>query len=452
MRRVPAVMAGLVVALFAMADGALAAIGTPVPGATLNATTSRTAFDVPYPPSVTSTDVLVVELVTNGGAVTPPAGWTQVYAPTISNPRGWFGYKRASGTESGSLRVTTQSTTGVAKMWKVSGVNLTTPLTATSTSVQATSATDSTVDIPSTTTSVSGALLFMTGGANSGAVTFTGPLGSNEAIDSAQAGATAKSAFAYYQAQSAAGASGAKRVTLSSARAQWGAMLALRPAATSGWSLVFSDEFNGTAVDTNKWSLYNTPGHAGNGLRRPSQISVDGAGNLVITAQARVDPADGKLKTWSGAMAARFSSTYGAFETRVRTENDPSGTMSGIVMTWPDGNDNQLNGELDFYETGRNTTRTPFYSYLHYPNCATVCQTRLIHDADASQWHVMRMEWSPSRIDVFRDGVLAGSITDPAKITDAAHHVTVQLDTRTTTPLPSPVRQYVDYVRVYRKN
>jgi hypothetical protein len=234
------------------------------------------------------------------------------------------------------------------------------------------------------------------------------------------------------------------------------------PTPTPGWVLKFEDNFDGAAgssPDSLKWSLYNSPGHAGNGLRRPSQCKVDGSGLLVLTGEAKVDPADGVLKTWSCGMSGKFSTTYGAFETRVRTEVDPSGTMSGLTMTWPEGSqDNCKYGELDFYETGTGTnTRTPFYSYLHYPNCipGSRVQKQVVHQADGSQWHVMRMEWEPSTIRIYRDGALISTLNeDPSSdiyVPDVAHHPTIQLDAFNTRALPSPVREYVDYYRIYTK-
>lgn len=44
-----------------------------------------------------------------------------------------------------------------------------------------------------------------------------------------------------------------------------------------------------------------------------------------------------------------------------------------------------------------------------------------------------------------------GSETDAARIPDVAHTVCVQLDAFSKTPLPAPVREYVDYVRVYSR-
>src|SRR5690348_17440699 len=48
-----------------------------------------------------------------------------------------------------------------------------------------------------------------------------------------------------------------------------------------------------SALNAAAWSAYNSAGHAGNGLRRPSAFTVDGQGHLVVTAQ-NIDGQDRK--------------------------------------------------------------------------------------------------------------------------------------------------------------
>jgi Glycosyl hydrolases family 16 len=216
-----------------------------------------------------------------------------------------------------------------------------------------------------------------------------------------------------------------------------------QPPPPSGPKPVFADEFSGTTVNTADWRVYDSAGNAGNGLRRPSAVALDGAGHLVITART----VDGQVV--SGGMANRLGMTYGRFVFRVRTDSDPTGTMSGVVLTWPDSERWPENGEEDIYETGPAAgTRYPFHSYVHYG--ADNRQYRFTHLADGAQWHTMEMDWRPGAIRFYRDGSLAGIVTDPAAIPHVPHHLDVQLDAYANTTLPAPVRLYVDYVRIYR--
>jgi hypothetical protein len=212
----------------------------------------------------------------------------------------------------------------------------------------------------------------------------------------------------------------------------------------AGRHLVFDDEFDGSTLDTtSRWTPYYSAGNGGNGLRRPSALSLDGHGDLVVTAQM----ANGQIV--SGGMSTKQDFTYGRFEARVRTDVDPTGTMSGVVLAWPLSGRWPEDGELDIYETGAAAnTRTPFYSFVHYG--ASNQQYYFAHNVDGAQWHTLAMEWTAGAIQIFRDGALVWTVTDTAAIPDVAHLLTVQLDAIATRNLSAPVRMEVDFVRVYQ--
>jgi hypothetical protein len=214
------------------------------------------------------------------------------------------------------------------------------------------------------------------------------------------------------------------------------------PNAETGRRLVFEDNFDGTRLNTANWIPYNSAGHAGNGLRRDSAIQLDGSGNLVITANS----VNGQPV--SGGMSTQRGYTYGWFEFRVRTEPDATGTMSGVVLTWPRSGNWPDDGENDIYETGTALgLRSPFYSYVHYG--AANHQYVFRHDADAAQWHTMAMDWRAGAIRFYRDGALAATLTDASAIPDVGHGLCIQLDAMATRQLTAPVRMFVDYVRIY---
>jgi|KBSMisStaDraftv2_1062788.scaffolds.fasta_scaffold632710_1 beta-glucanase (GH16 family) len=212
---------------------------------------------------------------------------------------------------------------------------------------------------------------------------------------------------------------------------------------TAGRTLVFDDEFSGGSLDQRRWSKYFSAGDGGNGLRRPSAISLDGSGHLVITARM----INGTIV--SGGMSANRNDINGYYEVCVRTDVDPTGTTSGVVLTWPQSGNWPTDGECDIYETGNAAgTRTPFYSFVHYSS--TNKQYWFRHKADASQWHMVGMDWTANAIKIYRDGVLVWTITDPAAIPDVAHHIALQLDATATRTLTRTVRMHVDYVRIWR--
>lgn len=207
--------------------------------------------------------------------------------------------------------------------------------------------------------------------------------------------------------------------------------------------LVFADEFNGSEVDPTAWSMYDSPGNGGFGLRRPSAFSLDGKGHLVVTATMQ----NGSIV--SGGMAHKTNYRYGRFAFRVRTEADPTGTISGVVLTWPQVEGAREYTENDIYETGpRPGNHRRFDSFIHFGTDNS--QRWYTHEADPTQWHTMVMDWTPQRIDIYRDGLLAWSTTERRVIPDVLHHLCIQLDPWSDTPLAGPVRMFVDYVRIYR--
>jgi len=218
------------------------------------------------------------------------------------------------------------------------------------------------------------------------------------------------------------------------------------PSTTGGgcWNLVVQDDFNGSSVDGSKWVEYNGSGNAGHGQRSSSALSVSG-GVLTITASMQ----NGTLV--SGGMGSRHNQTYGRYEARVRTDADPSETMSGVLLTWPQSGDQYNHGENDYYET----TRTPgdrheFYSFIHKPGAPSSEQDYTVHSASATEWHTMVMEWRADKIVIYRDGQVIKTLNEDGanRIPDTAHFAAIQLDAWKDS-LPNPVSMQVDYIKVY---
>lgn len=206
-------------------------------------------------------------------------------------------------------------------------------------------------------------------------------------------------------------------------------------------SLRFQDNFDGSSLNTTVWSPYVSAGHAGNGLRRASAFSV---ANGLLTVTAKM--VDGRIV--SGGMKHRSDYTYGRYEFRVRTEVDPTGTMSGVVLTWPKYQWSPEFTENDIYETGAAAnTRWPFRTFIHYGTSNS--QKHYIHEADASDWQTMVMDWRKSALKIYRDGALVWQTTDSWVIPDVLHHISIQLDARHERTLTRAVRMYVDYIRIY---
>lgn len=203
---------------------------------------AATTLVASYPATVNAGDLLVMHIISNGGAITSPAGWTVAYREgTLANPKGGVWVKIAAGTEGGTtFNITQASTTACGMMWTYTGVDQTTPLDATpSTYSNATAV--ATVILPSITTVTAGAWLVYGTGGNSGTSRSVGPAGSTERFDFGSAGGLSTKAGALYDEPfPTAGATGTRTTNwtdsagASVTRAGWGVLFALRPAAAGG--------------------------------------------------------------------------------------------------------------------------------------------------------------------------------------------------------------------------
>ncbi|MGJ1525547.1 glycoside hydrolase family 16 protein [Sphingobacterium spiritivorum] len=211
------------------------------------------------------------------------------------------------------------------------------------------------------------------------------------------------------------------------------------------WELKFEENFDGDAVNLADWYIYNSAGHNGNGLRRPSAFAV-ADGILTVTAQM----VDNILI--SGGMAHKINYKYGKFEARVRADDDPSIATSAVLLTWPQSERWPIDGENDFYETTTNR-RQSFHSYIHYGSTyATKKQYHKEHKFDAKEWQVVAMEWEAEHIKIYVNGELQWTLSDKKAIPHVPHHLCIQLDAFKR-QMGSPVRMQVDWVKVYqRKN
>jgi hypothetical protein len=173
---------------------------------------------------------------------------------------------------------------------------------------------------------------------------------------------------------------------------------------------------------------------------------------MVITAQMQ----NGSLV--SGGMEHRYNQQYGKYRFRVRTDNDPSRSMSGVVLTWPQSGVHPRDGENNMYETLVQTAnRNPFFTFIHKPFGSHSDQEYYEHHADGSQFQIMTMEWTPDRITITREGPgrdgnwdsWTVNETGADLIPDNPHKLAIQLDAWQHS-MPGTVRMEVDWVEVYK--
>jgi len=204
------------------------------------------------------------------------------------------------------------------------------------------------------------------------------------------------------------------------------------------WGTAVSrDEFNYTgAPNPTLWKVYNSSGHGGHGLRRPSAWSVNGSYATVT----------GNSKGTTGGMSANYAQKYGRWEVRMRT-NKRDSEYHSILMLWPAGTTRWSTcPEVDFAESTKDVTKIKFF--LHY-GCAPD-QTRAVRTIDTTQWHNYAVEWTSTHITGYIDGVQYFKDTNKRHLPPGAMHQTIQEDwfpdgttTRTST-------MSIDWARVYK--
>ncbi len=213
---------------------------------------------------------------------------------------------------------------------------------------------------------------------------------------------------------------------------------------SAAWKPVGGDEFDGPALDTEKWGVYDSIGGFGNGTRSPKAVT-QSDGSLVITAT----PGSGGV---SGGMGDSFGQTYGRWEFRARTD-DGRGFGSAILL-WPDS-EKQDDGELDMMEVPFEKRDLAHFVVHSGPGGHTLIGDRLA--GDYSGWHTFAMDWLPDHITWYVDGVQQFEVTDKTRIPTRPMHIAIQLDQGPVkdwilapdATTPPATRLQVDWVRIY---
>lgn len=181
----------------------------------------------------------------------------------------------------------------------------------------------------------------------------------------------------------------------------------------SDYRLVWRDEFDGAALDPDKWS------HRGLGPRRDAVNVVDAVtvadGALRITT-SRVAGEAGRLTYHTGmiATADKFQPTFGYFEVRMRMPAEIGHWGAFWLMTptigKPVGDPAAAGTEIDVIEYHRNgrgggnnvnhALHWDGYAKDVHKSAAQHLPSVDLHD----DWHVFALEWTPAEYVFFVDG------------------------------------------------
>jgi beta-glucanase (GH16 family) len=238
-----------------------------------------------------------------------------------------------------------------------------------------------------------------------------------------------------------------------------------------GWQLVWTDEFNGTEIDTTKWTHEVNGDGGGN---NEMQYYVASKANSYIKDDFLVIKAaqqnyKGKFYT-SARLNTKLKAdwTYGRFDIRAKMPIQ-QGVWPAIWMlpsdyvygTWP------RSGEIDIMECIGSKPKT-LVGTLHYgdawPNNKYTGASIDMKQGDLStQFRVFSVEWEPHEIRWYVDDSLYATKTpkdlDPHPWPfDQRFHMILNVAIGGQWPGPPdettvfPKYMFVDYVRVYQKN
>ena len=239
-------------------------------------------------------------------------------------------------------------------------------------------------------------------------------------------------------------------------------------AAPPSWKFVWSDEFEGSSLDTSKWEpiLWTTPHNNERQAYHPSRVTVSG-GNLVLTA----DDADFDGKSYtSGKVESKWAQLYGRWEVRAKLPGT-RGTWPAIWLLpdvrrhpWPS------QGEIDIMEHRGDKPAMTTSAFHWGPNSRgrkfladeqEISRAgRLVDFTDS--FHIYAVEWDAQKLRFFvddvhhytiddadTDGFLSGQ-TAPAEVQlNVAVGGDYLDDAQPDETSVWPQQMLVDYVRVY---
>lgn len=170
------------------------------------------------------------------------------------------------------------------------------------------------------------------------------------------------------------------------------------------WELNWSDEFNGTEINTDIWNVL-TRAQSFNDEKQyylPEQATIEN-GNLVITATN--EPFGGQQYR-SARLESKLTQLYGRVEVRAKIPTTkgiwPAIWMFPVNTPWPTG------GEIDIMEHGGSK---PFvvssaYHYNDEPGTSEFVFSEYNTGVNWSQdFHTYSVEWEPSQVRYYVNGV-----------------------------------------------
>lgn len=224
---------------------------------------------------------------------------------------------------------------------------------------------------------------------------------------------------------------------------------------SSLYSLVFSDEFDGTSVNTSVWN-YRTDAK-GLSAQRSQNVTV---GNGVMTINLKKEQYGGMQYT-GGGLISKQPHRYGYYETRAKTMGGAGWHPSFWAMagdgttTAPANRRTEIDG-FEFNSADPQTIHHNVHGWLADGTKTTRGSTYNVGFDPSAGWHVYGFEWTEQQVKFYVDGAL--KYTGSYSPTCCTQHdyiniwlTAIALDTGSgvdDSALPGTVQ--FDYVRYYQ--
>jgi beta-glucanase (GH16 family) len=237
----------------------------------------------------------------------------------------------------------------------------------------------------------------------------------------------------------------------------------------NAWALDFSDEFNGSAVNTTKWNIDNSTtsraARPGIGILswfwKPANVAVAN-GNLILKVTKETSS---KMHCGSINSKDKYMTTYGYFEARIKIADATKGTHTAFWLQGPnmgnvDGTGND-GAEIDIFESAWTGDYTK--SVIHIDGYGTSHQANTkqyttpgIH----SGYQTFGMWWTKDFIKIYYNGALKVTYSDVKWIPQVDEFLWLSDGASfgfpdgdpcfTSQPLGFLTEAYVDYIRVWK--
>lgn len=186
------------------------------------------------------------------------------------------------------------------------------------------------------------------------------------------------------------------------------------PPAASGqtWQMVWSDDFNGSSVDTSKWQINNKyrSEDTNRTFYRPENVSVSD-GTLKLTVKKETYNGAGYTGGMLESRGAARRNLYGYYEARIRYNFVGPGFWANFWMCgvdrWPPEFDNEI-------VTQSNHVNQVYQGHHYRDASGTHLSAKTFTNVTYNDWHTYGVKWMPGEpVQFYLDGKLTYTSAAP---------------------------------------